>query len=84
MQLECFIIIIFVIFIIPKFTTTLRASCGALILNKRMCIFIPAKPYHNSVTVSVHFYHFYCMGICDKLSRHLSMVTYIYLNVDEC
>ncbi len=24
------------------------------------------------------------MEICDKLSRHLSMLTYIYLNVDEC
>ncbi len=45
---------------------------------------IPAKPLHNSDTVSVHFNDFYCMGICDKLSRHLSMLTYIYLNVDEC
>ncbi len=34
--------------------------------------------------VSVHFNNFYCMGICDKLTRHLSMLTYIYLNVDEC
>ncbi len=34
--------------------------------------------------VSVHFNHFPCMGICDKLSRHLSMLTYIHLNVDEC
>ncbi len=24
------------------------------------------------------------MGICDKLSRHLYMLTYIYLNVGEC
>ncbi len=24
------------------------------------------------------------MGICNKLSRHLYMLTYIYLNVDEC
>ncbi len=24
---------------------------------------IPAKPLHNSDTVSVHFNHFYCMGI---------------------
>ncbi len=47
-------------------------------------ILIPAKPLHNSDTVSVHFNDFYCMGICDKLSRHLSMLTYIYLNVDEC
>ncbi len=42
---------------------------------------IPSKPLHNSDTVSVHFNHFYCMGICDKLSRHLSMLT---LNMDEC
>ncbi len=46
--------------------------------------YIPAKPLQNNDTVSVHFNHFYCMGICDKLSRHLSMLTYIYLNVDEC
>ncbi len=24
------------------------------------------------------------MGICDKLSKHLYMLIYIYLNVDEC
>ncbi len=24
------------------------------------------------------------MGICDKLSRDLDMLTYIYLNVDDC
>ncbi len=36
-----------------------------------LCItIIPAKPLHNSDTGSVHFNHFYCMGICDKLSRH--------------
>ncbi len=42
-----------------------------------------AKPLDNSDIASVHFNHFYCMGICDKLSRHLYMLTYIYLNVDE-
>ncbi len=45
---------------------------------------IPAKPLHNCDIVSVHFSNFYCMGICNKLSRHLSMLTYIYLNVYEC
>ncbi len=45
---------------------------------------IPAKPLHNRDIVSVHFNHFLCMGICDKLSKHLSMLTYIYLNVGEC
>ncbi len=44
---------------------------------------IPAKLLHNSDTVSVHFNHFYYMGICNKLSRHLCMLTYIYLNIDE-
>ncbi len=44
----------------------------------------PAKPLHNHDIVSVHFNHFNCMGICDKLSKQLSMLTYIYLNVDEC
>ncbi len=45
---------------------------------------ISAKPLHNHDIVSVHFIHFYCMGICDKLSKHLYMLTYICLNVDEC
>ncbi len=45
---------------------------------------IPAKPLHKRDIVLVHFNHFHCMGICDKLSRHLSMLTYIYLDVDEC
>ncbi len=47
-------------------------------------LIIPAKPLHNHDIVSVHFNHFHCMGICDKLSRHLYMLTYIYFNVDEC
>ncbi len=44
----------------------------------------PPKPLHNCDIVSAHFNHFRCMRICDKLSRHLFMLTYIYLNVDEC
>ncbi len=47
-------------------------------------IFKPAKPLHNRDIVSVHFNHFHCMRICDKLSRRLSMLPYIYLNVYEC
>ncbi len=43
-----------------------------------------AKPLHNSDTVSAHFNHFYFMGICDKLSRHLYMLIYTYFNMDEC
>ncbi len=45
---------------------------------------IPAKPLHNHAIVSVHFNNFYCMEICDKVSRNLAMLTYIYLKVDEC
>ncbi len=36
-----------------------------------------AKPLYNWDIVSVHFNHFSCMEICDKLSRHLFMLTYI-------
>ncbi len=45
---------------------------------------IPAKPLHNRDIVSVHFNHFYCMGNCDNLTRHLSMLTYIstWMSVD--
>ncbi len=46
--------------------------------------YIPAKPLHNHDIVSVHFNHFYCPEICDKLRRDLAVFTYIYLNVDEC
>ncbi len=47
------------------------------------CILI--KPLHKHSIVSVHFNHFYsAVGICDTLSRHLSILTYIYLNVHEC
>ncbi len=49
-----------------------------------LTIYRPAKPLHNNDIVSVHFNHFYCMEICDKLSRDLDMLTYIYLNVDDC
>ncbi len=45
---------------------------------------ISAKPLHNHNIVSVHFIHFYCPEICDKLSRDLAMLTYTYLNVDDC
>ncbi len=44
---------------------------------------IPAKPLHNSDTVSVHFNEFYCTEICNKLRRDLAMLTYIYLDVNE-
>ncbi len=36
---------------------------------------IPVKPLHNHDIVSVHSNNFYCMGICNKLSRHLHMLT---------
>ncbi len=43
---------------------------------------IPAKLLRNRDTVSVHFNHFHYIEICDKLSRKLSILNYIYLNVD--
>ncbi len=52
--------------------------------TKPMTIYIPAKPLHNRDIVSVHFNHFYYMGICDKLSKDLSVLIYIYFNVDDC
>ncbi len=67
-------------------STMLSLSYNKCICNH--CLYhtyiIPAKPLHNCDIVSVHFKQFHWMGICDKLSRHLSMLTFIYLNVDEC
>ncbi len=37
--------------------------------------------HYITMTVSVHFNHFYCMEICDKLSRYLYMSTYIYISM---
>ncbi len=45
---------------------------------------IPDMSLHNHDIVSVHFDHYHCMEICDKLSRDLAMLTYIYLIVDDC
>ncbi len=45
--------------------------------------YLPNQPLHNRDIVSVHFNNCFCMGICDKLTWHLSMLPYIYLNVDE-
>ncbi len=42
------------------------------------------KPSHNRDIVSVHFNHFYWTEICDKLRRDLTMLIYIYFDVDEC
>ncbi len=44
----------------------------------------PLSYLSSHCIVTVHFNHFYCMGICDKLTSHLSMLTYIYFNMDEC
>ncbi len=49
-----------------------------------MSTIISAKLLHNYDIVSAHFNHFPYMRICDTLKRHLSMLTGIYLNVDEC
>ncbi len=42
-----------------------------------------AKPLGIHDIISVHFNHF-CMWICDTVRSYLYMLTYIYLNVDEC
>ncbi len=44
---------------------------------------ITAKLLHNRDIVSVHLNYFQCTEICDKLSRDLCMLSYIYLDVDE-
>ncbi len=53
-------------------------------VDHKLTRIIPAKPLHNRDIGSVHFTHFPCIVIWDKLSRHLCMLTYIYLNVDKC
>ncbi len=68
--------------ILLHYCTIYQVAC-AYICSKPAS-FIPAKPLHNHDIVSVLFKDFYCMGIGDKLSRHLFMLTYIYVNVDEC
>ncbi len=57
---------------------------GILFRSVPLLRFIPAKPLHNCEIVSGHFNNFPCMGICNKLSSHLSMLTYKYFNMDEC
>ncbi len=49
-----------------------------------MTLTIPANPLHNHGIVLVHFNDFDCTEICDKLRRDLSLLTYIYLNMNEC
>ncbi len=43
-----------------------------------------SKPLLKRKIVSVHFNNFPFMKICHKLRRHVCMLTYIYLNVDQC
>ncbi len=50
-------------------------------VSKQHHHFIPTKPFHNHDIVSVHFNNFYCTEICDKLSRDLAMLTYIYISM---
>ncbi len=48
----------------------------------KISLFIPVKPLHNRDIVSKHFNN--CrsyMGICNTLTRHVFMLTYIYLNL---
>ncbi len=59
-------------------------TAAHILMDCQLTTFIPNKPSHNNDTVSVHFNHFYCMEICDKLRRDLAMLTYLYVDVDEC
>ncbi len=56
---------------------------GTRFLTVRLGL-IPAKTLHNCDIVSVNVNHFPCMKICDTLWKHLCMLTYIYVNMDEC
>ncbi len=67
----------------PHFLPTREESRLGKYLTMLVDIHIPAKPLHNRDIVSVHFIHFPWKEICDQLSRHLSLLTYIYLNMDE-
>ncbi len=57
---------------------------GGQQFSKILSVIIPAKLLHNRDIVSVHFNHFYCTEICDKLNRYIDMLTCIYLKVDDC
>ncbi len=48
---------------------------GNFCMVDHLSYIIPSKPLHNHDLVSVHFNHFPCTGICNKQSRHLSMLT---------
>ncbi len=47
---------------------------------KLIHLLIHTKPLHNRHIVSVHFNHFYCMGICNKLSRRARICFYLPLS----
>ncbi len=59
--------------------TLATRNVATQLLKCKLTVDIPTKPLHNSDTVSVYFNNFYCMGICDKLSRQLFRLTYIYI-----
>ncbi len=40
-------------------------------------------PLYECGIVSVHSNNCSCMEICDTVRKHLSMLIYIYLNIDE-
>ncbi len=41
-----------------------------------------AYMYLNIDECSCNIY--FCMRICNTLSKHLSMLAYMYINIDEC
>ncbi len=85
-------ILILICYAWPQILTQSHSTQGSLHWEFMLCqntymfttILIPAKPLHNHDIVLVHFNHFHYIGICDKLRRHLSLLTYLYLNMHEC
>ncbi len=69
---------------IVGFILSFRVGLLTYMIQQAITYIIPAKPLHNHDIVWVHFNNFYCTEICNKLSWDLAVLTYIYLNVDEC
>ncbi len=53
-------------------------------IQSLLIVYVPGKPLHNRNIVTVYYNSFPCMKISEILTRHFCMLTYIYLNVDEC
>ncbi len=54
-----------------------------LFTQNTLTSYIPAKPLHNHAIISVHFNHFYCTEICDKLKRDLATYISMWMSVNQ-